>query len=101
LNILPCENPPLGGFVGIGTDRLVPPVIMPFIPGGFVGIGTDRIPEGLNPPPGGFVGIGTDFVGGPNCLGEMLDMITYLGLPYLGTQMLQIHSHRMGVVTGD
>jgi hypothetical protein len=76
LNILPCENPPLGGFVGIGTDRLVPPVIMPFIPGGFVGIGTDRIPEGLNPPPGGFVGIGTDFVGGPNCLGEMLDMIT-------------------------
>jgi hypothetical protein len=93
------EKPPPGGFVGIGTDRLVPP-IMPCIPGGFVGIGTDRIPEGLNPPPGGFVGIGTDFVGGPNCLGEMFDTITYLGLPCLDTQMLQNHNHRMDVVIG-
>ena len=27
-------------------------------------------------------------------------MVTYLGLPCLDTQMLQIHNHRMGEVTG-
>jgi hypothetical protein len=43
-------------------------------------------------------GIGTGLV--PNCLGEMFDTITYLGLPCLGTQMLQNHNHRMGVVIG-
>jgi hypothetical protein len=45
-------------------------------------------------------GIGTGLV--PNCLGEMfpIGMITYLGLPCLGTQMLQIHNHRMDVVIG-
>jgi hypothetical protein len=49
---------------------------MPFIPGNFVGIETGVGPTRPNEPPGGFVGIGTDLVGGPNCLGEMLDMIT-------------------------
>jgi hypothetical protein len=53
---------------------------MPFIPGGFVGIGTGVGPTRPNEPPGGLVGIGTDLVGGPNCLGEMLDIITFV--PY-------------------
>lgn len=61
----------------------------------FVGIGAGRIPDDPEPNEPIVEGIGTGLV--PNCLEEMFT-ITYLGLPCLDTQMLQIHNHRMDVV---